>query len=111
MDAAPVMIYGEDVTHMVTEQGIAYLYQAEDREERKAMLAAIAQGTELGDTVSLEEIDAMRKAGKVAYPEDLDISAEEATRDLLAAKSLEEIAEISGGLYKIPDSFKAEGGK
>ncbi len=111
MDAAPVMIYGEDVTHMVTEQGIAYLYQAKDREERKAMLAAIAQGTELGDSVSLEEIDAMRKAGKVAYPEDLDISAEEATRDLLAAQSLEEIAEISGGLYKIPDSFKAEGGK
>ena len=106
MDAAPVMIYGEDITHMVTEQGIAYLYQAKDREERSKLLASIAQGTPFGDKVSLDEIDLFRQQGKVAYPEDLSISVKEANRSLLAAQSLEEIAEISGGLYQIPESFK-----
>ena len=48
----------------------------------------------------------MRAAGKVAYPEDLSISPEAADKDLLAAKSLEEIARISGGLYEVPDRFK-----
>jgi len=31
---APVMIYGDDGTHVVTEEGIAYLYKAEGLEER-----------------------------------------------------------------------------
>ncbi|PQQ43073.1 Malonate decarboxylase alpha subunit, partial [Klebsiella pneumoniae] len=26
MPLAPVMIYGDDVTHVLTEEGIAYLY-------------------------------------------------------------------------------------
>ena len=55
LDAPPVMIYGEDITHMVTEQGIAYLYQAENPEERKKLLAAIAQGTPLGETLNPSE--------------------------------------------------------
>ena len=29
MPIAPVMIYGDDVSHVVTEEGIAYLYKAE----------------------------------------------------------------------------------
>ncbi len=31
MPLAPVMIYGDDVTHVLTEEGIAYLYRAESR--------------------------------------------------------------------------------
>ena len=34
MPVAPVMIYGDDGTHVVTEEGIAYLYKAEGLEER-----------------------------------------------------------------------------
>ena len=34
MPVAPVMIYGDDVTHVVTEEGIAYLYKTECLEER-----------------------------------------------------------------------------
>ena len=34
MPLAPVMIYGDDVSHVVTEEGIAYLYKAEGQEER-----------------------------------------------------------------------------
>src|SRR5207237_5685458 len=29
MPVAPIMIYGDDVTHVVTEQGVAYLYKTE----------------------------------------------------------------------------------
>ena len=28
MPLAPVMIYGDDVSHVVTEEGVAYLYKA-----------------------------------------------------------------------------------
>ena len=106
MAGAPVMVYGEDVTHVVTEQGIAYLYQAQNAEERARLLGAVAQGTPIGDLVSEAEIKAMRKAGQVAYPQDLAISPEAANKDLLAAKSLEEISKISGGLYQVPARFQ-----
>src|SRR5205807_6507219 len=33
MPIAPVMIYGDDVTHVVTEHGIAYLYKAQSLDE------------------------------------------------------------------------------
>jgi malonate decarboxylase alpha subunit len=36
MPIAPVMIYGDDVTHVVTEEGIAYLHRAEGSEDRRA---------------------------------------------------------------------------
>ena len=39
---APVMIYGDDVSHVVTEEGVAYLYKAHSLEDRRAALAAIA---------------------------------------------------------------------
>lgn len=104
--AAPVMIYGEDVTHVVTEQGIAYLYQAESEKERTELMAAVAQGTPLGEHAGKARVEALRKAGKVVLPEDLDIDPATATQDRLAARSLEDLVEWSGGLYDIPDSFK-----
>lgn len=106
MAAPPVMVYGEDVTHVVTEQGIAYNYMAESAEERTRLMACVAQGTPLGDTVTPEEIQAYRRAGKVALPEDLEIDVSRANKDLLAARSLDEIAEISGGLYEVPEKFR-----
>ena len=69
-------------------------------------MGAVAQGTPLGDMISASEIESLRRQGKVALPEDLDIDRSRATKDLLAAKSLEEIAEISGGLYEIPEKLK-----
>ena len=105
-DAPPVMIYGEDVTHVVTEQGIAYLYQAESEEERRALLAAVAQETPLGEYASKAEIEKLRKNGKVALPDDMQIDPATATHDRLAAKSLDELVEWSGGLYEIPASFR-----
>nr|GFC09455.1 hypothetical protein [Tanacetum cinerariifolium] len=42
MPLAPIMVYGDDVTHLLTEEGIAYLYKARTLEERQAMIAAVA---------------------------------------------------------------------
>ena len=50
MPLAPVMIYGDDVTHVLTEEGIAYLYKASSLDERKAMIAAVAGVTPIGLT-------------------------------------------------------------
>lgn len=106
MEVAPVMVYGEDVSHTVTEQGIAYCYMAENAEERKKMLASIAQGTAFGEMVTKDEIAAFRRAGKVAYPEDLGVDPALANHDLLSCKTLEEIAACSGGLYEVPEKFR-----
>lgn len=106
LSGIPVMIYGEDVSHVVTEQGIAYLYMAQSENERTRLLAAVAQGTALGERVNAADIESLRAQGKVAYPDDLGIDPADATHDLLAARSLEDLVEWSGGLYDIPDVFK-----
>ena len=69
-------------------------------------MGAVSQGTPLGDRLSASEIESLRNQGKVALPEDLGIDRSRANKDLLAAKTLDEIAEISGGLYEVPASFK-----
>src|SRR5712672_1665123 len=48
MAIAPIMIYGDDVTHVVTEEGVAYLYKTGDLGERRSALAAIAGVTPVG---------------------------------------------------------------
>ena len=106
LPAAPVMIYGDDVTHVVTEEGVAYLYLAKDMEERRKALAAIAGVTPVGMEVTGEEIKDLRKRGLVAYPEDLGIKVTDASRSLLAAKNIDELVEWSKGLYMPPDKSK-----
>ena len=51
-------------------------------------------------------LESLRKKGKVALPEDMDIDPSTATHDRLAARSLEELVDWSGGLYDIPERFK-----
>ncbi|UOR13954.1 malonate decarboxylase subunit alpha [Halobacillus amylolyticus] len=104
---APVMIYGDDVTHVVTEEGIAYLYKAKSLEERREALAAIAGVTAVGIKHSPENINRLRQEGIVAWPEDLGIRRSEANRSLLAAKNVEELVEWSGGLYQPPEKFRS----
>ena len=106
LPAAPVMIYGDDVTHVVTEEGVAYLYLAKDMEERRKALAAVAGVTPVGMEITQDEIKDLRERGLVAYPEDLGIKVTDATRSLLAAKNIDELVEWSKGLYKPPDKFK-----
>jgi len=107
MPLAPVMIYGDDVTHVLTEEGIAYLYKARSLDERKAMLAAVAGVTPTGMRSDAAQVRRMRSEGLVAFPEDLGVRRAEASRSLLAAKSVADLVEWSGGLYKPPARFRS----
>jgi malonate decarboxylase alpha subunit len=102
MPIAPVMIYGDDVTHVVSEVGIAYLYQATGGEERRAALAAIAGDTPIGRRADPARTAALRARGIVALPEDLGVRRADATRALLAAQNLDDLVRWSGGLYRAP---------
>src|SRR5699024_1259309 len=61
---APVMIYSEDTTHIVTEEGM---------------------------TSTKESLDSLREAGIVKLPEDLGIKRSEAKRSLLAAQTIDDL--------------------
>jgi malonate decarboxylase alpha subunit len=107
MPVAPVMIYGDDVTHVVTEEGVAYLYKTEGLEERKAAIAAIAGATEIGLRADPSQTADLRSRGIVATPEDLGVRRTEASRTLLAARSIDDLVAWSGGLYRPPARFRS----
>jgi malonate decarboxylase alpha subunit len=107
MPIAPVMIYGDDVSHVVSEEGIAYLYMAQGQEERRAALAAIAGATTIGRRADPARSASLRERGLVAYPEDLGVRRGEARRSLLAARSIEDLVAWSGGLYRPPARFRS----
>lgn len=107
MPLAPVMIYGDDVTHVLTEEGIAYLYRARSLEERRAMVAAVAGITDIGLGVDAKRVAELRREGKVVFPEDLDIRRTDASRSLLAAGSVADLVEWSDGLYNPPARFRS----
>jgi malonate decarboxylase alpha subunit len=103
----PIMIYGDDVSHVVTEEGVAYLYKASSLAERRDALTAVAGATEVGRRAHTRDIDSMRRDGLVAYPEDLGVDVRRANRELLAAKSIEDLVAWSGGLYDPPAQFRS----
>lgn len=107
MPLAPVMIYGDDVTHVLSEEGIAYLYKARSLEERREMLAAVAGVTPVGMRRDAQKTAQLRRDGLVVTPEDLGIRRTDATRSLLAAKSVADLVEWSDGLYTPPPRFRS----
>jgi malonate decarboxylase alpha subunit len=107
MPIAPVMIYGHDVTHVVTEDGIAYLYKSDSGEERRAAIAAIAGATPIGMRADARRSAALRTRGIIAYPQDLGVSRMAAKRSLLAARSIEDLVAWSAGLYQPPARFRS----
>lgn len=107
MPLAPVMIYGDDVTHVLSEEGIAYLYKARSLDERRAMLAAVAGVTPIGMRRDEKQAADLRARGLIATPEDLGIRRTDASRSLLAARSVADLVEWSGGLYTPPPRFRS----
>ena len=107
MPIAPVMIYGDDVSHVVTEEGIAYLYKTQGAEERRAAVAAIAGATPIGLRSDARRTASLRARGIIAYPQDLGVSRMAAKRSLLAARSIEDLVAWSDGLYKPPTRFRS----
>jgi malonate decarboxylase alpha subunit len=107
MPIAPIMIYGDDVSHVVTEEGIAYLYKTQGLEERRRALAAVAGISPIGLRAKPQETAELRRRGIVAYPEDIGVQRLQANRSLLAARSIEDLVAWSGGLYNPPAKFRS----
>ncbi len=102
----PIMIAGDQVTHIVTETGIAYLDKCPDSETRQKAVASVAGDTPVGLTVNASTVDALRAAGIVKTISDLGIDPATATTDLLPVHSLQDLVTASGGLYRIPANCK-----
>lgn len=106
MAIPPVMIYGDDLTHIVTEEGIAYLDRCRDIEERRAAIRAVAGYTAVGMKADPKQTEDLRRRQIVKTPADLGIDPARASRRLLAAKNVKDLVKWSGGLYQPPGKFK-----
>lgn len=106
LDLAPVMIYGDDVSHVVTEEGIANLLLCRTPQEREQAIRGVAGFTPVGRARDRAAVEALRARGVIRRPEDLGIDPLMATRRLLAAHSIEDLASWSGGLYVPPSKFR-----
>jgi len=105
-DLAPVMIYGDDVSHIVTEEGIANLLLCRGPAEREQAIRGVAGFTDVGRARDRKAVEALRQRGVIRRSEDLGIDPLAATRQLLAAHSIEDLVTWSGGLYRPPSKFR-----
>ncbi|WP_115708030.1 malonate decarboxylase subunit alpha [Legionella sainthelensi] len=105
-DLPAVMIYGDDVSHIVTEEGIANLLMCRTMAEREQAIRGIAGYTEVGMKRNKTKVEELRQRGIIIRPEDLGIKVSDATRDLLAAKSIRDLVDCSHGLYEPPAKFR-----
>ena len=106
LELAPVMIYGDDVTHIVTEEGIANLLPCRSKAEREQAIRGVAGYTEVGRGRDRDAVQSLRARGIIRRPEDLGIDPLDASRHLLAARSIKDLADWSGGLYRPPARFR-----
>jgi len=106
MPLPPVMIYGDDVSHVLTEEGIANLLLCHSAEEREQAIRGVAGYTAVGLGRDKAMVENLRDRGVIKRPEDLGIKRREATRDLLAARTVKDLVRWSGGLYDPPKRFR-----
>ncbi|PFH04548.1 malonate decarboxylase alpha subunit [Collimonas sp. PA-H2] len=106
MAIPPVMIYGEDVSHILTEEGLANLLLCRSDEEREQAVRGVAGYTAIGLGRDKRMVENLRDRGIIRRPEDLGIDKRLATRDLLAAKNMKDLVRASGGLYQPPKRFR-----
>ena len=79
------------------------LYEGRDPYSVISMYLTVSSGNEAdGSNHTWTEVNSY----SAYYYEDLGIDRAMATKDLLACKTLEEIAECSGGLYVVPEKFR-----
>ncbi|RQO33638.1 malonate decarboxylase subunit alpha [Herminiimonas sp. KBW02] len=106
LDIPPVMIYGDDVTHILTEEGIANLLLCRSEEEREQAIRGVAGYTAVGMARDRKMVENLRDRGVILRAEDMGIDKRMATRDLLAAKNMKDLVRASGGLYTPPKRFR-----
>lgn len=106
MALPPIMIYGEDVSHVLTEEGIANLLLCRTDEEREQAIRGVAGYTTVGRARDRRLVENLRDRGVIRRPQDLGIDPRDATRNLLAARSMRDLVRASGGLYQPPRRFR-----
>jgi malonate decarboxylase alpha subunit len=106
LELAPVMIYGDDVTHIVSEAGIANLLLCRSAEEREQAIRGIAGYTDVGRARDRKMVEKLRERKVIRWPEDLGINPLDAQRSMLAARSIEDLMHWSGNLYDPPSKFR-----
>jgi len=106
LELAPVMVYADDTTHIVTEEGIANLLLCRTRDEREQAIRGVAGYTEIGRGRDARMVERLRKRRVILRPEDLGIDPLDADRRLLAARSIKDLVHWSGGLYAPPSQFR-----
>jgi malonate decarboxylase alpha subunit len=102
----PIMVYGEDVTHVLTEEGIANLLLCRSDEEREQAIRGVAGYTAVGLGRDRRMVENLRDRGVIRRAQDLGIDPRQATRNLLAARSMRDLVRASGGLYAPPKRFR-----
>jgi len=106
MPLPPIMVYGEDVTHVLTEEGIANLLMCRSDEEREQAIRGVAGYTAVGLGRDARAVENLRDRGVIRRAQDLGIDPRLATRKLLAARSMRDLVRSSGGLYLPPKRFR-----
>jgi len=69
----PIMIYGDDVTHILTEEGIANLLLCRDDEERAQAIRGVAGYTAVGLARDRRAVAELRARGVIRRAQDLGI--------------------------------------
>ena len=106
MPLPPIMIYGDDVTHILTEEGIANLLLCRSDAEREQAIRGVAGYPAVGLGRDRRMVENLRDRGVIRRPADMGIDVREATRNLLAARSMRDLVRASGGLYQPPAKFR-----
>lgn len=102
----PIMIYGDDITHIVTEEGIANLLLCRSPAEREQAIRGVAGYTPVGLARDRRAVANLRDRGIIQRAADLGIRTNQATRELLAARNIKDLVMQSGGLYEPPARFR-----
>ena len=106
LELAPVMVYADDTTHVVTEEGVANLLLCRDAAEREQAIRGVAGYTEIGRKRDRAFVEKLRERKVIQRPEDLGVDPLDADRSLLAARSIKDLVHWSGGLYAPPAKFR-----
>ncbi|UXN06192.1 malonate decarboxylase subunit alpha [Bartonella sp. HY761] len=106
LDLAPIMVYNDDVSHIVTEEGIANLLLCRNATEREQAIRGVAGYTDIGRQRDKKMVETLRARGVIQRPIDLGIDPLDADRRYLAARSIKDIMVQSGGLYNPPSRFR-----
>jgi malonate decarboxylase alpha subunit len=102
----PVMIYGDDISHIVTEEGVANLLLCKTPEEREQAVRGVAGFTPVGLKRDRRVVENLRDRCVIQRAEDLGIQKNDVSRDRLAARSVHDLVRWSGGLYQAPSRFR-----